>query len=85
MSATLKLTPTGWRARALCAGSTANFFPKTGETGAAAKAVCARCPVFADCHAEMLEIQATYGRKGIIGIWAGTAERDRRNLPAGRG
>jgi len=53
------------------------------ETGAMtlahanAKAVCRRCPVQVECLAWAVENRP-------IGIWAGTTERQRRNMPKER-
>lgn len=62
-----------WRARAACTGKpTWMFFPSRGDhkTVAAAKAVCATCPVQAEC------LKAhRYEREGIYG---GLAPRERR-------
>lgn len=50
------------------------FFPERGETTAAAKAVCATCPVKAECLDYAVRNHENYG------IWGGTSERERRQL-----
>jgi WhiB family transcriptional regulator, redox-sensing transcriptional regulator len=64
-----------WRDKAACSGADPDlFFPpeKRGKTQAAkAKAICARCPVTAEC----LAVAAPFG------IWGGTAEGE-RDTPA---
>lgn len=63
-----------WMDRALCAevGGDA-FFPNTGEPdlAAAAKRVCAKCPVAAECFA--------WGMAGgdVQGVYGGTGSRQR--------
>jgi WhiB family redox-sensing transcriptional regulator len=70
-----------WRAESACAESSGTklFFP-VGVTGAAeiqihqAKAVCAQCPVKAQC----LEFAITTNQE--YGVWGGTSEEERRVL-----
>jgi WhiB family redox-sensing transcriptional regulator len=57
------------------------FFHPEGERGprrrnreAAAKAVCATCPVIAECRAHALAIREPYG------IWGGLGEDEREKL-----
>lgn len=52
-----------WRRRAACAGlPTDMFFPGLGENTLAAKAVCAGCPVRAEClESNILVNQGVYG------------------------
>jgi WhiB family transcriptional regulator, redox-sensing transcriptional regulator len=64
-----------WMAQAACAGSDPDmFFPQPGETTAEAKAVCAACPVRAQC-ADLAE-----QRHERFGIWGGLSERDRKRI-----
>ncbi|MEZ3180334.1 WhiB family transcriptional regulator [Streptomyces pimonensis] len=72
-----------WRHHAACSSENTPdiFFPKT-ETGtysqpliAAAKAVCARCPVTHHCLQWALENRITDG------IWGGLTETERRSRP----
>ena len=69
-----------WRERAACRGTkTVDFFPRQGETYAAAKAVCARCPVSDECLAYSLTFPTI-----LCGIWGGKSGRDRRMMLRGR-
>lgn len=64
----------GWADSAACKGEDPNLFhPDRGESTAPAKAVCAECPVKADCLAHALKHEQ-------LGIWGGTSERQRRRL-----
>ena len=81
-STTITLTPTGrdWRSRAACLDVDPETFFPVAESGpvhdaqvAAAKQVCARCPVVAECLAEaMVRIPD--------GIAGGLTEVERRAL-----
>ena len=69
----------GWRARAACAGQQDLFFD--GRREAKAVAICARCPVRAECEAFALATACEFG------VWAGMSEselRARRPLSPGR-
>ena len=69
----------GWRHGALCAQTDLElFFPPRGNQNRAAKAVCAQCPVCAECLDYALTHRESYG------IWGGTTERERRALAARR-
>lgn len=62
-----------WREQAACRGlDPALFFPEKGDDGHAAKAVCAVCPVRAEC----LRWALTVPEKD--GIWGGVAPHARR-------
>lgn len=64
-----------WHADALCKEyEHADFFPHRGESSEAAKAVCSRCLVQAECLAFALTEQITHG------IWAGTSGRQRLKM-----
>ena len=52
------------------------FFPEKGGSVRAAKAVCAGCPVRAECLEYALAHDERYG------VWGGTSERERRRLKA---
>jgi WhiB family redox-sensing transcriptional regulator len=73
---------TNWRHKAACRGLDGElFFPVAGEATAIfeaqvaeAKAVCARCPVRAECLAEALETPNT------VGVWGGTTDGERAAL-----
>jgi WhiB family redox-sensing transcriptional regulator len=68
-----------WRHRAVCRGEDPELFFPVGTAGSAllqvaeAKDVCRRCPVAAECLAWALEA-------GVIGVWGGTTEDERRAL-----
>ena len=64
-----------WRRRAACRGlDPALFFPEIGENAAAAKAVCAQCPVSRECLGFALANAETEG------VWGATTPRARRPL-----
>ena len=67
---------TDWRQHAVCRGSDpALFFPERGADVKPAKAVCATCPVAADCLEYALGCTDR-----LAGIWGGTAESERRRM-----
>jgi WhiB family transcriptional regulator, redox-sensing transcriptional regulator len=69
-----------WRALAACRSGelpTAAFFPGRGESGEAAKAVCAGCPVRQPC----LDFAVATNQPGV---WGGTSDRERRQMRRGR-
>ncbi|MET8944992.1 WhiB family transcriptional regulator [Streptomyces sp. NPDC004542] len=69
-----------WLRAAACVGEDPELFFPVGTTGpalrdaAAAKRVCARCPVTSPCLAYAL----AYGRTS--GVWGGTCEEERDAL-----
>jgi WhiB family redox-sensing transcriptional regulator len=69
-----------WLTEAACVGEDPELFFPVGSTGpaledvAAAKRVCARCPVIADCLAYAL------GSGQTSGVWGGTDEQERADL-----
>lgn len=71
---------TPWRELAACRSCDPEFFFPIGKTGRAiaeiqrAKAVCAACPVRAECLAFALETHQDYG------IWGGCDDDERRAL-----
>lgn len=66
-----------WRAQAACAGTPASvFFVEQGADVAAARQICAGCPVQAECLADALDRHEPYG------VWGGTTPRERRSLLA---
>lgn len=71
-----------WVDDAACAGEDpALFFPAVGQHGAAiseAKAICARCPVKADCLDYALRHREEHG------IWGGTTDWERRRMRSSR-
>lgn len=68
-----------WVADAACRHiDTHLMYPHRGESAAQAKAVCARCPVRAECLEWALAVPEKFG------IWGGLSERERRTLRAER-
>lgn len=75
-----------WQLQAACRGmDTEVFFHPDNERGprraareAAAKAVCARCPVIRQCAEHALRVREPYG------IWGGLSESERDDVLAGR-
>lgn len=67
-----------WRTRAACRASDSDlFFPETTADVvgvAAAKAVCASCPVQEDCLSYAVELNQTEG------IWGGHTPSERRTI-----
>lgn len=91
MSETAFVRRTSWMSRSACTRADPElFFPSaTDRTGPsqtmAAKEVCARCQVRAECLAYALATRQKYG------VWGGTTEDERRTvtrrnhrIPAGR-
>ncbi|HTJ74847.1 MAG TPA: WhiB family transcriptional regulator [Acidimicrobiales bacterium] len=67
--------PNEWRQDAACRDmDTAIFFPETEEAAAAAKAVCATCPVREAC------LQFALVTRQDDGVWGGLDENERRRL-----
>ena len=71
-----------WQLHGACRGQDPDtFFHPEGERGprrrsreAAAKAVCGRCPVVAQCAAHALAVREPYG------VWGGMSEDDRERI-----
>ena len=71
-----------WQVRGACrGGDTTDFFHPEGERGASraarigrAKALCASCPVLAECRAHALAVREPYG------TWGGLSETERARL-----
>src|SRR5690606_3263456 len=66
-----------WMDDGACVGADLDlFFPQRGDNDAvaAAKAVCATCPVTSECLEYALSERVTHG------IWGGTSERERRRI-----
>ena len=74
----------GWRDAAACRSVEPDLFFPIGTTGtalhhiAAAKAVCATCPVSSECLEFALETNQDSG------VWGGTSEEERRQLRRAR-
>lgn len=69
----------GWRDHAACAGEPTHFFfPEDKRIEKAfrmtAVAICAVCPVKAEC----LEYALSFNTNDLQGIWGGMSERQRR-------
>lgn len=68
-----------WMDAASCAGLDPElFFPERGESSREAKAVCAGCPVKAECLEWALSEPIKFG------IFGGLSERQRRRIRAQR-
>jgi len=68
-------TRPAWHQHGACRGADPNlFFPERGESVKEAKAVCARCPVRAECLDYAME------NHEVVGIWGGLSARERRQL-----
>jgi WhiB family transcriptional regulator, redox-sensing transcriptional regulator len=63
-----------WVKRAPCHGLTALFFSDSAADQRQAKAVCATCPVIAECRTAVDNEPVRSG-----GVWAGTSQRERRS------
>ena len=75
----LSLTPEPWVAEALCQETDPDaFFPPKGGSTAAAKRVCAACPVQGECLEFALRTDQRFG------IYGGLSERQRRLLKKAR-
>lgn len=77
MTGLLPRTPiqTPWADQAACRGMDPGLmFPARGEDARAAKAVCATCPVRAEC----LDYALSNGE--YYGIWGGKSEKERKSL-----
>jgi WhiB family transcriptional regulator, redox-sensing transcriptional regulator len=73
-----------WQLEAACRGDSEPFFHPYGEREpsrsrreAAAKAICAGCPVLAACRAHALAAREPYG------VWGGLSEEERDALLRG--
>jgi WhiB family transcriptional regulator, redox-sensing transcriptional regulator len=68
-------TAQAWFEQAACAGTDPDaWYPAKGEASRAAKRVCARCPVTAECLDYALATNQTHG------IWGGLSVMQRRRL-----
>jgi WhiB family redox-sensing transcriptional regulator len=65
-----------WWERAACKGQLHLFFPRNGQF-AKARAICATCPVQAECLAEALEVS---DRGELHGLWAGLNKQEREQI-----
>lgn len=68
-----------WMRRAACAhANTDLWFPPRGDDASRPKAVCAGCPVRAECLAYAMNNGEKHG------VWGGLSERERRRLRSRR-
>lgn len=66
-----------WDVEALCAQTDPElFFPAPGASPVRAKAICAQCPVIAECLAYALPSPS------LEGVWGGTTSTERDRLRA---
>ncbi len=66
---------TEWMARGKCRGVTWDaFFPRDGTGVAAARRLCATCPVSQECLEYTLENHISHG------VWGGCSERERGRM-----
>ena len=75
---TLAVAPPPWVEAGLCGQTDPDaFFPDKGGSNRAAKKVCARCDVRADCLADAL------AEPDPGGVWGGTTEAERHRIRRG--
>lgn len=68
-----------WQDWGMCSQTSPDaFFPEKGQPNAAAKRVCASCPVQPECLEYAIVHEERYG------VWGGTSERARRQMIAAR-
>lgn len=68
--------PGEWAKRGACVGATTElFFPGRGDNSIRAKAVCAGCPVLAECRDYALAAPDQ-----LVGVWGGTTYGERRQI-----
>lgn len=73
-------TAWSWRDDAACYSTdTESFYPAAGGSGAAAKRVCQRCDVRAECLEYSLQMNDPNG------VWGGLGEAERKPLLRARG
>ena len=69
------LQPVDWQTNAACHEVDPEiFFPERGGSSKAARTVCNRCSVRAQC------LEYALNNKEQFGIWGGTSERERRRI-----
>lgn len=66
-----------WMQDAACHGQADAFFPDRGQSAAAARAICDRCPVTRDCLDYAVALIPPPS-----GVWGGLAEGERLDLRA---
>ena len=80
---------TSWREQAACRDMPTSMFVSermSPQREAAAKAVCAGCPVRHECLADCMsapgsEMPGSSGFYALIGVWGGTTYDERRRAP----
>lgn len=65
-----------WQDEAACAGRTSEMYPVDDAGEAAAKAICARCPVVEPCA------EAARVNREPAGVWGGQTPTERSGRPA---
>lgn len=79
MKVNFRIGEENWRDDAACRGlDPAKWYPHTGERNDVAKAICAGCPVRAEC------LEFAIAAREDFGIWGGMSERERRKLARNR-
>ncbi len=77
--------PGAWAASAACRDADAEiFFPEKGQGYAAARKICAGCPVLRECRAYIDRIEAEVGQTGWLGMYGGESPRERYRRRRGR-
>lgn len=75
MAMRMRFDETDWREEAACRDAdTTVFFPTTDEEAAAAKAICAVCPVREPC------LLFALSNREEQGVWGGLTETERRRV-----
>lgn len=75
----LDATLPDWHRQAACLNADPGmFFPGKGESTGPAKALCARCPVAAECLAVALAMEDCEPDR--VGVWGGTSPNERRRI-----
>lgn len=70
-----------WQRWAACRGADAElFFPPRRGSAVAAKAICARCPVAAECA----DYALAFPPERLAGVWGGLAMGDRQEIRSQR-
>jgi WhiB family redox-sensing transcriptional regulator len=68
-----------WQEQALCAQSDPEaWFPERGDSPQAAKRICRRCPVKAECLDYALDNRIRWG------VWGGLTDRERQHARRGQ-
>src|SRR5687767_1602600 len=84
LAAALAANQPSWFKQAACRGmGPALFFVERGETAKLreAKAICARCPVTAEC----LELSCSSNETRAYGVWGGASAQSRKRIDVDRG